>query len=29
MIIDDSVVLCFRIGVENVSCRGVDGELRM
>ena len=29
MIIDDSVGLCFRIGVDNVSCRGVDGEVRM
>ena len=29
MIIDDSVGLCFRIGVDNGVCRGVDSELRM
>ena len=29
MILDDSVGLCFRIGVDNGVCRGVDGEVRM
>ena len=29
MIIDDSVGLCFRIGVVNGVCRGVDGEVNM
>ena len=28
MILDESAGLCFRIGVDNGVCRGVDGEVR-